>query len=140
MGKKNEKIAALVESFRGRPDDARYLAYFALFNQQRFFEAHEVLEELWLPERKSLNGSFYKGLIQLAGAFVHLQKRRPQPAKSLLRLAQNNLRLYPEMHLRLSQAKTRELIDRWLEALEKSPHASHLTIEGTLPQLNLAGD
>ena len=74
------------------------VSYFECFNQQRFFEAHEVLEALWLPQRQGPNGSFYKGLIQLAGAFVHLQKNRLGPAVALFELARANLQKYPAIH------------------------------------------
>jgi len=78
--------------------DARYLNYFERFNRQRFFEAHDVLEALWLPERQGPNGAFYKGLIQLAGACVHWQKNRPGPAVALFGLARANLNKYPATH------------------------------------------
>ena len=48
----------------------RYLAGIVLFNEQAFFEAHEVWEDLWAesfgPERK-----FYQGLIQAAVGLCH---------------------------------------------------------------------
>src|ERR1035441_10730308 len=84
--------------------DPGYLSYFECFNRQRFFEAHEVLEALWLPQRQGPNGLFYKGLIQLAGAFVHWQKNRPGPAEALLGLARANLRKYPAIHQGLNVA------------------------------------
>ena len=59
---------------QGQVLDAHYLGYFACFNRGWFYEAHDVLEELWLANRTGPNYAFYKGLIQLAGAFVHLQK------------------------------------------------------------------
>src|ERR1019366_7026896 len=78
--------------------DPQYVSFFECFNRQRFFEAHEVLEALWLPQRQGPNGLFYKGLIQLAGAFVHLQKNRLGPAVALFALAQTNLQKYPANH------------------------------------------
>ena len=69
---------------------SNYLGYFELFNAQLFYEAHDVLEELWLPIRREPQGDFYKGLIQLAGAFVHLQKNRLRPAAALFKLARTN--------------------------------------------------
>ncbi|MEW6158219.1 MAG: DUF309 domain-containing protein, partial [Verrucomicrobiota bacterium] len=51
MSKKSAKIDALIESFRGKPLDAHYLGYFACFNEGLFYEAHDVLEALWLPSR-----------------------------------------------------------------------------------------
>src|SRR5262245_53686981 len=98
---KSPRIALLIEKWHGQQHDARYLGYFDLFNQGLFYEAHDVLEELWLPARKTDNDLFYKGLIQLAGAFVHLQKDRPGPAAALLKLARANVGQYPPVHLDL---------------------------------------
>ena len=54
--------------------DPCYLGYFACFNEQRYYEAHDVLEHLWLKEGRSApDYAFHKGLIQLAGGFVHLK-------------------------------------------------------------------
>jgi len=117
MSEKSKKIAALIEPFHGQELDARYLGYFECFNQGRFFEAHEVLEDLWLADRKGPDGSFYKGLIQLAGAFVHLEKKRPSPASALFKLALGNFENYPAIHHRLDLKKVAGQIGEWLEAL-----------------------
>ena len=85
MSKKSVKIAALIDQCQGHDLNAHYLGYFVCFNRGLFYEAHEVLEELWLADRHGPNGSFYKGLIQLAGAFVHLQKGRGGPAAALFK-------------------------------------------------------
>lgn len=114
---KSDRVAAFVGTLalEGRAGlDPRYLGYFALFNQARYYEAHDVLEHLWL-ECRDENRLFYKALIQVAGAFVHLQKqrarpahptdgRRLRPAERLLRLAVSNLSAYrPErIHLDVS--------------------------------------
>ena len=66
------------------PDAPAYQNFFVCFNSGRYYESHDVLEELWLKVKAGPNGNFYKALIQIAGAFVHLQKSRPQPAASLL--------------------------------------------------------
>ena len=104
--------------------DPRYLGYFECFNRQRFFEAHEVLEALWLPQRQEPNGSFYKGLIQLAGAFVHWQKRRPGPTVALLELARTNLRKYPATHEGLDVKTVLAMTDEWLSQLRAAPPGS----------------
>jgi len=120
MSKKSAKIAAMIENLHGSEMDAHYLGYFECFNQQLFYEAHDVLEELWLAQRKQPNDLFYKGLIQLAGAFVHLQKARLQPAGALFRLARTNISLYPPQHERLNVAGVLDLIEDWLKRLESS--------------------
>jgi hypothetical protein len=110
--KKEDRVAAFARelSSDGKTDDqAYYHAYFVLFNDQRYYQAHDVLEQLWLRavEQDLL---FYKGLIQLAGAYVHLQKqfsrpthptdgRRLRPAWRLFKLAHKNLTTFgPKFH------------------------------------------
>lgn len=112
---KSQKIAEWTADLHHNSLDPRYLGFFRLFNQQRFFEAHEVLEDLWLEDRSSSDFHFYKGLIQLAGAFVHFQKGRAQPAAALLRLAAENLARYPDRHQQLQIAEVRDLLDLWLK-------------------------
>ena len=118
MSHKSEKIAGLIQSLEGKDLDAHYLGYFECFNRQLFFEAHEVLEELWLAERGGSNHLFYKGLIQLAGAFVHIQKGRPRPALALLQLAQANLDEYGDIHQSLNLEQVRILMRSWKTGLE----------------------
>ena len=118
MSHKDSKIAALVEPHRGRQLDAHYLAYFDCFNRHLYFEAHEVLEAIWLPERGGSEDRFYKGLIQLAGAFVHVQKQRLGPAGALLRLARTNLSYYPAVHRSLNVSATINLISQWMSRVE----------------------
>jgi len=134
---KKSRVAALVESFQGRELDARYAGYFHCFNRQLYFEAHEVLEELWLCDRHGPNGNFYKALIQLAGAFVHLQKNRLQPSAALLRLAQANLERYPPRHEQLNLEAVQLLITGWLAQLDRGGfHVNPLTVVN-VPQLAL---
>jgi hypothetical protein len=52
MTHKSGKVAAMVTRFAGQRLDARYLGYFACFNEQQYYEAHDVLEDLWLLDRR----------------------------------------------------------------------------------------
>jgi uncharacterized protein len=119
MGEHNAAITAIIEQFRGREFEPQYFAFFECFNQGLYFEAHEVLEELWLPRRNQPNGLFYKGLIQLAGAFVHLQKERLRPADALFELARANLERYRPFHDRLDVKSVLELLHEWRRKLEE---------------------
>jgi predicted metal-dependent hydrolase len=134
---KSARIAAMIESFRGQELDAHYLGYFDCFNRQLFYEAHDVLEDLWLPDRHGPNGNFYKGLIQLAGAFVHLQKNRPPPAAALFKLARANLEKYPDKHERLDVAAVCGLIRNWLGSLEAAHFEKNSFTSGNAPKLAL---
>jgi len=55
-----------------------YLEYFRLFNAQEYYEAHDVLEHIWLGSAGE-RYIFYKALIQFAGGFVHLQHHHREP-------------------------------------------------------------
>jgi predicted metal-dependent hydrolase len=137
MSSKSARIATLIESCQGQQYDAHYLGYFELFNRGLFYESHDVLEELWLPVRRTPEGSFYKGLIQLAGAFVHLQKNRLRPAAALFKLAWNNLHPYPPVHEGLDLPVVIELIEVWLRRLESGNfEVNPLTLEKP-PELRL---
>jgi predicted metal-dependent hydrolase len=120
VSNKGKRIAVMAGQFHGGKFDPHYAGYFELFNQQKFYEAHDVLEHIWLKDKHGPNGAFYKGLIQLAGAFVHLQKNRPQPASSLFKLALANLEKYPQVHEHLNLKNIRGLIGTWLGELERT--------------------
>jgi len=137
MSKKSTAIAALVEQFRGQELNARYLEYFECFNRQHYFEAHAVLEELWLAQRNGVNGSFYKGLIQLAGAFVHLQKNRLRPAGALFKLAEGNLKPYLPVHEKMDVDAVLSLIQSWLRKLEPIHPDIHPLAHNAAPKLKL---
>ena len=115
---KRENTQAAINDFAKGTTDARYLRFFEFFNQQLFYEAHEVLEALWLPQRHGPDGAFYKGLIQLAGAFVHWRKGHPNPALALLSLAKANLEKYGSLHHRLDIPTTLSFIDEWRRKIE----------------------
>ena len=135
MSRKSAKIAALIEQCRGQDLPAHYLGYFECFNQQMFYEAHDVLEELWLAERHGPNYGFYKGLIQFAGAFVHLQKNRLRPAAALFRLSQTYLRQYPREHQRLDVAQVCACADMWIEELERGHFSKNPLMAKAAPHL-----
>jgi predicted metal-dependent hydrolase len=137
VSKKHDRITELAAQFAGDGVDPRYAGYFALFNRQKFYEAHDVLENLWLPGRHGANGNFYKGLIQLAGAFVHLQKNRLRPSAALFKLARTNLEKYPLRHEQLDLTAVLALIADWLEWLEQSEFTVNPLTAAIVPQLEL---
>ena len=112
--KKADRITQFVEQLGASADsalDPHYQGFFKCFNEQRYYEAHDVLEHLWLQNRDE-NYAYFKGLIQVAGAFVHLQKqflrpahpkdgRRLRPAVRLFHLGMKNLEAFRPRHMDL---------------------------------------
>ncbi len=139
MSGKNHKVAALLKSVETGPHDPHFAGYFRCFNEQKFYEAHDVLEALWLQDRNGPDGDFFKGLIQFAGAFVHLQKKRPRPAWKLFRLCTIYLAKYPSPHLALDVANVLRLAKRWGEAAQAVGCEGGLLVKEQPPKLSLSG-
>ncbi len=112
---KSLRLEEFIQNLTGSVNaKACYQAYFLCFNEAHYYQAHDVLEYAWLKMSQE-KAAFFKGLIQLAGAFVHLQKQylrphhykfrgRLRPAKQLFWLASKNLQPYSPKYLQLHVA------------------------------------
>ena len=69
----------------------------ALWNDERFFEAHELLEHVWhaAPEE---DRRFWQGVIQVAVGCTHHQRGNHVGTIALLRRAASKLDGYPDVH------------------------------------------
>jgi predicted metal-dependent hydrolase len=136
MSHKSPKIEALLAEIADDGLHARhYLGYFKCFNGQLYYEAHDVLEELWLPLRGTPQARFYQGLIQLAGGFVHLQKNRIAPASRLFALALANFEPYPAHHAGIDLDAVRRLCREHRQAILDSGETLNPWSAGRAPQL-----
>lgn len=141
MSKKSPQIAALIAHRQGAAWPAQYLGYFDCFNQGLYFEAHDVLEELWLADgRTAPNHAYYKGLIQLAGAFVHLQKNRLRPAVALFNLAEANLQKYPKDHEACDITALLALGQSWRAHIVRGDFASNPLPQRLPPRIRVPGE
>jgi predicted metal-dependent hydrolase len=124
-----------------------YRAFFRCWNEQHYYEAHDVLEQLWLNTDSS-DADFFKGLIQAAGALVHLQKkfehpahpkhsRRLSPAVRLFRLAEKNLSPFaPRLH-GLDVAALCQLLRAYTDQIVSSDYKVNPWSPETAPKLEL---
>jgi predicted metal-dependent hydrolase len=124
-----------------------YRAFFRCWNEQQYYEAHDVLEQLWL-KAKTPDSDFFKGLIQAAGAFVHLQKhfehpshakhsRRLPPAVRLFRLAQRNLANFTAWHHALDVIALCQLLNRYADEIVASNYTINPWSPETAPKLKV---
>ncbi len=138
MSHKSPKIDALLAGHPELPGFSRhYAGFFYCFNAQLYYEAHDVLEEIWLPVRKTPESKFYKGLIQMAGGFVHLQKQRLGSAGRLFGLALANFEPYPARHDGIDLDDVRDLCRKHQQAIVDSGETLNPWTSGTAPQLAL---
>ncbi|MBV8891164.1 MAG: DUF309 domain-containing protein [Acidobacteria bacterium] len=99
-----------------------------LFNERKFFDAHEVLEEVWRAAPRDRK-KFLQGLIQLAVALHHHSRGNRVGAMSLLRRAARNLGSYPEDFAGISLKPLVERMHQCADALERGlplPSIPHL--------------
>ena len=148
--KKNERISTYLETLGAKPYlalDPHYQGFFTCFNRGEYYEAHDVLEQLWL-RTKDPNRNFFQGLIQIAGAFVHLQKQflrpahakdgqRLRPAVRLFQLGLRNIEAYGPLHLELDVAALANLCRHHAAEIQASGFARNPWHPENLPQIVL---
>jgi len=154
---KGERISKMVAELVGNSgapataavvDHPFYRAYFQCWNDQRYYEAHDVLEQVWL-KKDTADDDFFKGLIQAAGAFVHLQKnfehpthpkhgRRLRPAVRLFQLAEKNLSGFAPRHHGLDVQSLLELLQSNREKVVRSDYQKNPWTPENAPKLKLS--
>jgi uncharacterized protein len=77
-----------------------------LWDERRFFEAHECLEQVWHAAPED-DRDLWQGVIQIAVAGVHLQRGNPVGAAALLERAGDRLARYPGRHRGIEAARAR---------------------------------
>jgi len=147
---KRERISDFVRSLDSAASEGSsqnyYTAYFQLWNAQKYYEAHDVIEQLWLVEKNTELARFYQALIQAAGAFVHLQKnfqhpshskhsRRLPPATRLFELALGNLEGLPNEFRALDLVRFRELLRRYRDEIVAADFRRNPWSPDTAPKL-----
>jgi Domain of unknown function (DUF309) len=155
---KGERISQFVQAREGGDakagsgavaDHPYYRAFFRCWNEQHYYEAHDVLEQVWLQKTtNSDDARYFKGLIQAAGAFVHLQKqfehpahpkhgRRLAPAVRLFRLADENLEPFGAKRHAFDLVRFREMLGRYARAIVESDHKINPWSPETAPEVAL---
>ena len=145
---KRERISDFVRSLESAENDY-YTAFFRLWNERRYYEAHDVLEQLWLAEEDKELARFYQALIQAAGAFVHLQKnfdhplhakhsRRLRPASRLFALALRNLQHLPDEFRALNLTNFRQTLAHYRDQISSSGFERNPWTPENAPQVSLS--
>lgn len=119
------------------PHPPEYGRYFDLFNERDFFEAHEVLEDLWVVETGE-NRNYYKGLIMAAVAILHWQRGNASGAARLHRDAMVYLRAYPARHESFDLGGFRDWMDEAFQPLVRGDSDAPPPAEAALPRLVLS--
>jgi len=90
----------------------------ALFNRGEFFEAHEVLEDVWRAAPAS-EKKFLQGVVQIAVAFHHHSTGNHRGMRSVLERAIRNLGEDAGRFAAIDLERLRASLHRWREAMDK---------------------
>ncbi len=63
--------------------DTRFLDGIHLFNDRKYFECHDLFEEIWMTQ-SGKNAEFYRALIHIAVGCYHMNNKNYRGAKSQL--------------------------------------------------------
>ncbi len=107
-----------------------------LFNQGRYWEAHEAWEQAWIPDRHGPDRGFYKGLIQVAAGCLHHRRGNRRGALNKWRSGIEYLRPYLPRHGGL---ELQPLVER-IEACPATLEAGAWPLPAELPRIGIAPD
>ena len=88
----------------------------AHFNSRKFFEAHEIWEEIWLLEPEP-EKTFLQGLIQIAAAYHHYGRGNSAGTESLLASGLVKLTRFPADHRGLAIGQLCATAKQWARML-----------------------
>jgi len=108
----------------------------ALFNSGHFFDAHEVLEDVWREApRHSHRRRHLQGLVQLAVAFHHQSTGNLAGARSVLERALRNIEGAEESFPEVDWKRLRANLKPWREYLEEAGRKPGAPSPSVLPKV-----
>ncbi|MBL8190511.1 MAG: DUF309 domain-containing protein [Acidobacteria bacterium] len=90
-----------------------FLRGITLFNEEKFFECHEVWEIIWLKS-EGVERQFLHAMIQVAAALLHVQRGNWKGATSVGRRAIGKLAAMPNVVMQLDTIEFRQSLERFL--------------------------
>jgi len=97
-----------------------------LFNEQKYWECHEVLEDLWMEDRVDPVRNVYWAIIQVAASCIHYRDQKLVGAQGMIVKAKEKFKRCRELHvvtpLLEKKLKWRELE----EIVDEIPYPSKL--------------
>jgi len=103
------------------PDE--YYLFFEKFNEREYYECHDLLEEIWLPNRQN---RFLQGLLQVAVAIYHFENGNIYGSRALFQSAYQYLQPYRPFFWDLDLEPVMQFIDQALQVL---PNEKRITLD-----------
>ena len=108
-----------------------YYTFFWHYHRKEYWEAHEVLEELWQTQREN---DFYHGLIQIAAIMHQLERGKVRGARKLATSAKRYLQPFAPAR---DEVDVQRVLD-WLQCcLDRLPRYQERMDPNKVQQLGL---
>lgn len=70
-----------------------------LFNEQKYWECHEALEDLWMEDRNDPARNVYWAIIQVAAACIHYRDQKIIGARGMIAKAKEKFKRCHDLHV-----------------------------------------
>ena len=117
--------------------DPRVIKGIDLFNQKKFFDAHEELELAWRDETKPIR-NLYRGILQIGVAYYHIQHLNFTGAKKMFIRAEKWLLPYSGFCLGINIGKFKKGASKISRMLENGELDAINTSDGAIfPEIEI---
>ena len=70
-----------------------------LFNEQKYWECHEALEDVWMEDRQDPTRNVYWAVIQVAAACIHYRDQNLIGARGMISKSKEKFKRCRDLHL-----------------------------------------
>jgi hypothetical protein len=70
-----------------------------LFNEQKYWECHEALEDLWMDDRQDPTRNIYWAVIQVAAACIHYRDQNLIGARGMIFKSREKFKRCRDLHI-----------------------------------------
>lgn len=92
------------------PDHLKKIQYaLELFNEQKYWECHEELEDLWMEDLSDHARNVYWAIIQVAASMIHYRDKKILGAQGMLHKAKNKFKKCEDLNVET------DLLNKYLE-------------------------
>jgi predicted metal-dependent hydrolase len=92
-----------------------------LFNEQKYWECHEALEDVWMEDRQDPVRNVYWAVIQVAAACIHYRDSNLVGARGMISKAKEKFRRCRDQHLLSDLAFTKLNWEKFEKIVMKIP-------------------
>ncbi|RAP20882.1 hypothetical protein C2W64_03793 [Brevibacillus laterosporus] len=104
----------------------QYLQFFVKFNEQEFYECHDLLEDIWMEQKTN---KFLQGLLQMSVGLYHLECGNIKGARWMFTNAHKYLEAYAPKYWDLSVNEVLLYLEKCLQALPSSERIPYDEVE-----------